>query len=424
MTHVLIVGGGGREHALAWKLAQSPRITRLSVAPGNAGTATLPRTRNVDIDATDVVSLLDYAESAGVDVTVIGPEEPLARGLADQFEAVGLRAFGPLRRAALIETSKSYAKALMQRWGVPTAPYEVFTALDPAMEYVMTHPVRELVIKADGLARGKGVFLPVGEADAEGILRALLERNALGTAGRKVLIERRLRGQEVSLMAFCDGQHLVPIPAVCDYKRLHDGGAGPNTGGMGGYAPAFAPDVQRTLTEAILVPVVAGLAEAGTPFRGVLYAGVILTADGPQVLELNVRFGDPGAQVVLPLLQTDLLDVIEACIDGTLGALDVRWWDAAAVAVELVTAGYPARRHVGLPVTVEVPASEDVLIFHAGTRRRADGVLVTHGSGRVLTLTALGPDLHTAIKQVYGAVRGVHFAGMHYRTDIGAHGLE
>ena len=423
MTHVLIVGGGGREHALAWKLAQSPRVAQLSVAPGNAGTATLPRTRNVDIDATDVVSLLDYAESAGVDVTVIGPEEPLARGLADQFEAVGLRVFGPLRRAALIETSKSHAKALMRRWGVPTAPYEVFTALDAAMEYVMTHPAHELVIKADGLARGKGVFLPLGEADAEGILRALLERNALGQAGRRVLIERRLHGPEVSVTVFSDGLHLAPIPATCDYKRLDDGGAGPNTGGMGGYAPVLSPDEQRTLTEAILAPVVAGLAEAGTPFRGVLYAGVMLTDDGPQVLELNVRFGDPGAQMVLPLLQGDLLDVIEACIDGTLGALEVRWRDGAAVALELVTAGYPTRNDPPQPIALDVPRSDDVHIFHARTRRLADGALVTDG-GRVLTLVGLGADLRTAIKRAYGAVQGVHFAGMHYRTDIGARGLE
>ncbi len=423
MTHVLIVGGGGREHALAWKLAQSPRITRLSVAPGNAGMASLPRTRNVDIDATDVVSLLDYAESADVDLTVIGPEEPLAHGLADQFEAVGLRVFGPLRRAALIETSKSHAKALMRRWGVPTAPYEVFTALDAAMEYVMTHPVRELVIKADGLARGKGVFLPQGEADAEGILRALLERNALGAAGHKVLIERRLRGPEVSVMAFCDGLHLAPIPAACDYKRLYDGGEGPNTGGMGGYAPALPMTQQQAIIETILAPVVAGLAEAGTLFRGVLYAGVMLTDDGPLALELNVRFGDPGAQVVLPLLETDLLDVIEACIEGTLGALEVRWRRGTAVAVELVTAGYPARNDPDLPIGVDVPHSDKVLIFHAGTRRRADGALVTQG-GRVLTLTALGPDLRTAIKRAYGAVEHIRFAGMHYRTDIGARGLE
>ncbi len=423
MTHVLVVGGGGREHALAWKLAQSSRVTQLTVAPGNAGTAALPRTRNVDIDATDVVSLLDYAESANVDMTVIGPEEPLARGLADQFAAVGLRVFGPLRRAALVETSKSHAKELMRRWGVPTAPYEVFTELDAAMEYVMTHPVRELVIKADGLARGKGVFLPLGEADAEGILRALLERNALGHAGRRVLIEQRLHGPEVSVAAFCDGQHLAPIPAACDYKRLRDGGEGPNTGGMGGYAPALKEDEQRALTETVLAPMVAGLAEAGTPFRGVLCAGVMLTEAGPQVLELNVRFGDPAAQLVLPLLETDLLDVIEACVEGTLDALTLQWRRGAAVAVELVTAGYPARSDPNLPIAIDVPPSDDVLIFHAGTRRRADGTLVTWG-GRVLTLTALGPNLRTAIKRAYGAVGRVRFAGMHYRTDIGARGLE
>jgi phosphoribosylamine--glycine ligase len=352
MTHILVIGGGGREHALAWKLAQSPRATRISVAPGNGGMAMIPTAASVDIDATDIVSLIDYVDTEAVDLTVVGPEEPLAGGLVDQFEAAGLRIFGPQRSAAMIETSKSHAKHLMQRYGVPTAPFVEFTELLPAMEYVVTHLVDELVIKADGLAQGKGVFLPRGEDDAEGILRALLERDALGPAGHRVIIEHRMQGPEVSVMAFCDGETLAPMPGVCDHKRLRDEDRGPNTGGMGAIAPspALTPDLARRVEREILLPVLHGLAADGMTFRGVLYAGVILAEQGPLALEMNVRFGDPGAQVVLPLLESDLLDVIDACLDGTLDPAALRWRDETAVSVVMVTEGYPTRRDPGLPV--------------------------------------------------------------------------
>lgn len=421
MTHVLIVGGGGREHAIAWKLAQSPRVSQISVAPGNAGTATLaPHVRNVAIDATDVVSLLDFAESEGVDLTVVGPEEPLAGGLVDQFDAAGLRTFGPHRQAALIETSKSYAKQVMKANGVPTAPYRLFDSLDDAMDYVTTQPADSLVIKADGLARGKGVFLPLGQSDAEGILRSLLERDALGAAGRQVIIERRIAGEEVSVMAFTDGRSIAVMPPVRDHKRLYDRDEGPNTGGMGAYAPApiVTPAQLERIRAEIIEPALAGLQSAGCCFRGVLSVGVALTEGGPLALELNARFGDPAAQTVLPLLETDLLDVFEACLDGALDRAPLRWCDCAAVTVILATAGYPEHSDPGLPIVQTAPVPDGVLVFHAGTRI-ADGGLVTTG-GRIVGLTGIGPDLAAARDQAYEAARRFHFEGVHYRTDIGA----
>jgi phosphoribosylamine---glycine ligase len=425
MTHVLVVGGSGRAHAIAWKLAQSPRVSRISVAPGNAGTAAVPMAHNIDVDATDIVSLLDFAESYDVDLTVVGPEEPLAGGLVDQFEAAGKRIFGPRRDAAMIETSKSFAKELMTDFGVPTAPYELFTELEPALDFVMSTRVDGIVIKANGLARGKGVFLPMGESDAEGILRSLLERDALGNAGRKVLIERRLIGTEISVMAFADGDSIAMMPAVSDHKRLYDNAVGPNTGGMGAFAPAPAltPDVAEEVRTRIMQPALAGLQErTGCCFRGVLNVGIVLTPDGPMALELNARLGDPSAQAVLPLLETDLLDVLEACVDGQLDALDVRWRDLAAVTVVLVTSGYPERNDPDIPIRLSPPFPDDVIVFHAGTRHAEDSTLVTTG-GRVLDLTGVGPDLETAITLAYDAVRRVYFDGIHYRTDIGARAL-
>jgi phosphoribosylamine--glycine ligase len=422
VTHVLIVGGGGREHAIAWKLAQSPRVSRISVAPGNAGTGEIAH--NVDIDATDVVSLLAFAEEERVDLTVVGPEEPLAGGLVDQFEAAGLRIFGPCRAAAMIETSKSYGKRLMLDYGVPTPSYEIFEHLDPALDYVMNHRVTNYVIKADGLARGKGVFLPRGETDAEGILRALLERDALGPAGRRVIIERKLIGPEVSVTAFTDGETVAMMPPIGDHKRLYDNDLGPNTGGMGSIAPT--PELTSELAEQVLHEimerVLTGLRVESCGFKGVLCAGVALTDEGPSALELNVRLGDPGAQAVLPLLETDLLDIFEACVDGTLGDAQVRWRDEAAVSVALATSGYPERRDPGLPIIQTATMPDGVIVFHGGTRYAADGTLVTTG-GRVLTVTGVGPDLATAVTLAYDAARRAHFDGVHFRADIGARAL-
>ncbi len=424
MTHVLVIGKGGRAHVLAWKLAQSPRIDRISVAPGNGGIESLARVQTVDIDPTDIVSLLDFAETEHVDLTVVGPEEPLAGGLVDQFEAAGLPTFGPHRQAAMIEFSKSYAKQLMVRHAVPTSPYEVFTDLDPALDFVMTHRASEIVIKADGLSRGKGVFLPRGESDAEGILRALLQRDALGNAGRKVIIEQRLIGPEISVMAFTDSRSLVMMPTLSDYKRLYDSDAGPNTGGMGAYAPAptVTPALAEQIRSRILQPIMDGLADDSCCFRGVLNVGVVLTPEGPMALELNARLGDPAAQVVLPLLETDLLDILEACVTETLDQVEVRWRAGSAVAVVLVTAGYPEHNEPGLPILIAPHLPDGVQIFHAGTRLVEDGTLVTT-TGRVLTLVGTGDDLPTAVTLAYDATRRVHFEGAHYRTDIGTRAL-
>jgi phosphoribosylamine--glycine ligase len=312
----------------------------------------------------------------------------------------------------------------MVRCGVPTAPYQVFEDMDHAFDYVMNHRVTDLVIKADGLARGKGVFIPRGESDAEGILRALLERDALGDAGRRVIIEQKIAGAEISVKAFTDGESLALMPPVCDYKQLYDHDVGPNTGGMGAYAPVLAlpPDLMAQIRRTIIKPVLAGLRADNAGFKGVLYAGLILTPDGPLVLELNARLGDPGAQTVLPLLETDLLDIFEACVDGTLGQLDVRWRAGAAVSVVMAAAGYPERKDPGIPIIREANLPDDVIVFHAGTRYAEDGELVTTG-GRVLTLTGTGPNLATAITRVYDAGRRIHFDGAHYRTDIGARAL-
>lgn len=421
MTHVLVVGRGGREHAIAWKLAQSPRVTRISVAPGNGGTEAIPIAQNLDIDATDVVSLLDFAETSPVDMTIVGPEEPLAGGLVDQFDAVGLPIFGPPRRAAMIEVSKSFAKDLMLQHGIPTAPYELFSDLDTALDYTNSHPVDEIVIKADGLARGKGVFLPKGASDAEGILRALLERDALGPAGRSVLIERRISGHELTVMAFTDGRSLAMMPAVREYKRLRDQGQGPNTGGMGAYAPAPAltPEIGAQVRLHIIEPLLAALNAGGCCFRGVLNVGIVLTPGGPLALELNARFGDPGAQAVLPLLETDLLSIVDACITGTLDELPVRWQKAAAVTIVLATASYPHHADPGLPVIHPNALPDDVLLFHAGTRTDANHALLTTG-GRVLDVTGLGHNLGEAMDRAYDVLGGVHFEGLHFRTDIAA----
>lgn len=419
MHHVLVIGGGGREHALAWKLVQSPRVSRVSVTPGNAGTAEIAD--NIDIDATDVVSLLEFAESQGVDLAVVGPEEPLASGLVDQFEAAGIPTFGPRRQAAMIETSKSYAKQLMVDHGVPTAPYNVFTDFDDALDYLLTHSFQDIVIKADGLARGKGVFLPKGESDAEGILRSLLERDALGRAGRRVVIEQRLIGDELSVMAFTDGRTVSLMPAVRDYKQLHEWGLGPNTGGMGSYAPAptTSPDILDQIKRRIIEPVLQGLQREGCCFAGVVYAGVVLTQDGPMALELNARFSDTGAQTVMPLLESDLLDILEGCINRTLNMVQIRWRERATATVVLASAGYPERRDPGLQIHLPSPVPDGIILFHAGTRRQPDGTLVTTG-GRVLNVTSTAPDLPMAVSMAYSAVRRIHFDGMQYRRDIGA----
>ena len=423
---VLVIGGGGREHALAWTLARSPQVETIYVAPGNGGTESgadsgATPVVNVPIPDADTAGLLDFAHRKAIGLTVVGPEAPLAAGLVDEFQARGLRCFGPSQVAAELEGSKAFAKAFMARHGLPTARFGIFDDFDEGLAWMRSvdYPV---VVKASGLAAGKGVIVPEDLAGAEAALRHLLIDRAFGEAGATVVIEERLTGPEASLLAFTDGETVVPMPVAQDHKRLLDGDRGPNTGGMGAYAPAdvlCATDVQR-LTETVLVPTVAGLRASGRRYVGVLYAGFILTADGPRLLEFNCRLGDPEAQVVLPLLASDLVDVCNACIDHRLGEIEIRWHDYAAACVVAAAEGYPVAYEKGRVITgVDDAAHRDgVTVFHAGTRRRDDGALVTHG-GRVLAVTALRPDIQQAVDAAHAGLAQIEFEGKQHRRDIG-----
>ena len=421
---ILIVGNGGREHALAWKLGQSARVQRLYVAPGNAGTAG----HNVDIAADDIPALLAFARENQIDLTVVGPEAPLAAGIVDIFQAAGMRVFGPKRAAARLEASKLFSKSLMRASGVPTADFAVFDTFEQALRFARALPFGSApacVIKADGLAAGKGVFVCDDADEAEAALRRIMLAREFGEAGAHVIIEERLSGREVSLLAFCDGARAVLMPPARDHKRIGDGDTGPNTGGMGAYAPApdVSPALLRDAQRLVFEPILEAMRAQGTPYVGVLYAGLMLLPspngknDHLSVLEFNCRFGDPETQVILPLLETDLLEVLSACIDGKLNELEVAWRPGAAATVVIASGGYPGPYANGLPVhgLTDVPAG--VTVFHAGTRMLGDNVL-TRG-GRVLDISATGVDLPEALARAYAGVSAIHFDGMQYRTDIG-----
>ena len=416
---VLVVGSGGREHALAWKLAQSPRLERLFVAPGNGGTAGLAE--NVPIAATDIPALRLFAQRERIDLTVVGPEAPLVAGLVDDFLAAGLHAFGPSASAARLEGSKAFAKRFMQEEGIPAAVGAAFRDYEAALAYLRQQE-GPLVIKASGLAAGKGVTVCATPEEAEEALRRLMVERALGPAGSEVVVEERLEGEEVSLLAFCDGRTVVPMLPARDYKRLSDGDRGPNTGGMGGYAPSpyLPPEVQDEVVSRIFRPAVEGMRRRGTPYVGVLYAGLMLTPQGPRLLEFNCRFGDPETQVLLPLLESDLLEILLACVEGRLGEIEVRWKEAATTCVVLAAPGYPGSYPTGDEIegVKEAALLPGVTVFHAGTRLE-NGRLLTAG-GRVLAVTALAADPSQARERVYEAVRRIRFPGMHYRRDIGS----
>jgi phosphoribosylamine--glycine ligase/phosphoribosylformylglycinamidine cyclo-ligase len=412
---ILVVGGGGREHALAWKLAQSSRVDHVYVAPGNAGTAALGT--NVPIQATDVAGLVDFARTERVDLTVVGPEAPLVAGLVDACTAAGVTAFGPTRAAAQLEASKAFAKRFMIEEGIPTAPAATFHIYDAARAYL--HQVgAPIVVKASGLAAGKGVFVCTTVDEAEAALEATMVRHEFGSAGDEVLIETCLQGEEVSLLAFCDGHTAVPMIPARDYKRVGDGDNGPNTGGMGGYAPSsyLPPHLIEAITARVLQPTLDGMRRRGTPYVGVLYAGLMLTDAGPRVLEFNCRFGDPETQSLLPLLEGDLVELLLACVHGRLGQAQVRWKPERAVCIVLAAGGYPGAYSPGAPITID--ADLPALVFHAGTRL-VDGRPVTAG-GRVLAVTATAPTLGEARDRAYAAVGHICFEGMQYRTDIAA----
>lgn len=411
---ILIIGSGGREHALAWKLAQSPLVGEIFIAPGNAGTALVGT--NVPIKVDDVAGLVAFAREKGIGLTAVGPEIPLALGLVDAFQAAGLPVFGPTQAAAQLEASKAFAKAFMQEVGIPTAVSATFTDYPQAASYLPDGPS---VIKASGLAAGKGVIVCDNRAEADAALRQIMLEREFGAAGDEVVIEERLTGPELSVLAFCDGKTAVPLCPARDHKRAYDGDLGPNTGGMGVYAPP--PDVDAALVERIMQtviqPAVDGMARRGTPYIGVLYAGIMLTPDGPKTLEFNCRFGDPETQVILPLLDGDLAEIMLACIEGRLTPEMVRVHPGACATVVMAAPGYPGSYPKGLPISGLADAPEDVLVFHAGTKAQ-DGQIVSDG-GRVLCISGRGADLATAVARAYAGVAAIHFEGAHYRKDIG-----
>ncbi|MDR1997917.1 MAG: phosphoribosylamine--glycine ligase [Candidatus Margulisbacteria bacterium] len=419
---ILLIGSGGREHALAWKIVQSSRVTKLYCAPGNPGTALLGE--NIAIAAEDSAGLKDFALKQRIDLTVVGPETPLTLGLVDEFEAAGLKIFGPSRAAAQLEGSKQFAKKIMHKYKIPTAKYEVFDDAQKALEhvYMSRFPV---VIKADGLAAGKGVTVAASLVEAKRAINAALKDKIFGAAGARIIIEEFLAGEEASILAFCDGAHFVPLAPAQDHKAVYDGDKGPNTGGMGAYSPApvVTDEVLRQVRETVFQPLLDGLAREGTPYRGILYAGLMLTADGPRVVEFNCRFGDPETQAVLPRLQTDIIDIFEACLAGKLDTQKIDWTSAAAVCVVLAADGYPGTYEKGREIAgVENAAAlPETYVFQAGTARQ-DGKLVTAG-GRVLGVTALGADIRTAIKNAYKAAELISFPGLHKRKDIGQKAL-
>jgi phosphoribosylamine--glycine ligase len=418
--NVLIIGSGGREHAIAWKVAQSPKLSKLYIAPGNPGTAECGE--NVALDISNHAAVIRFCREKQVDLVIVGPETPLAAGIADALAGAGIRCFGPSKAAAQIEASKVFSKHFMARHGIPSARYATFTKLAEALAHLerIDYPI---VIKASGLAAGKGVILPETKAEAESVLREMLEGGAFGAAGDEVVIEERMSGPEVSLMAFTDGKTVVPMLPAQDHKRIFDDDQGPNTGGMGAYAPApiFTSDLMDEAFETVLIPAVSGLRLEGTPFVGVLYAGLMLTPDGLRVLEFNCRFGDPETQAVLPLLETDLVEVAKACVDGNLAETDVRWGAGAAVSVVLASKGYPEKAESGQFISIG-GLPEGVVCFHAGTKTDADGRLRTAG-GRVLGVTAWAQGLSEAVKAAYAAAGQVHFDGMQFRKDIARRAL-
>lgn len=420
---VLLVGNGGREHAIAWSLTRSPDLAQLYVAPGNGGTARLPKTENVPIPATDIPALLAFAQQHIIDLTVVGPEAPLVDGLADALREAGLRVFGPDRAAAQIEGSKAFSKQFMHQHGIATGKALTFTDLVDALDYLSA--LDELpVIKASGLAAGKGVVLPENMDQARDTLRAIMAERRFGDAGDTVLIEERMSGPEVSVLAFCDGDSVALMPAAQDRKRLRDHDEGPNTGGMGAFAPAplATPELLETALHDVILPAVRGLSEEGAPYVGVLYAGLMLTGDGPKVLEFNCRFGDPETQAILPLLKSDLLAVMNACVDGTLAQFDIQWSDQTAATVVAASGGYPGDYETGRIITgFDAAEAEGCTVFHAGTT--LDGGDLRTAGGRVLAVTGTGPDLPAAIQRAYAGIAHIHFDDMHFRTDIGRAGI-
>lgn len=411
---VMVIGSGAREHALVWKLRQSPLVRDIFAAPGNAGTSAIAT--NISVSPDDLQALARVAQQYRIDLTVVGPEAPLAAGIVDVFEGMGLTIFGPSKAASQLEASKIFAKTLMQRYSIPCARGSSFTRRQDAVDFISKMPP-PVVVKADGLAAGKGVVVASSKEEAMAAVDDFMVKKTLGKAGEKVIVEECLTGREVSLLAFSDGRSLLPMVPACDYKRALDGDMGPNTGGMGSYSPPTffsQPDIDYVCRN-IMEPVIQGLANEGSPYRGVLYAGLMVTPDGPKVLEFNVRFGDPETQVILPRLKGDLAEIMLASVQGKLAGKQAEWSTDAAVGVVLASGGYPGKYQTGLPISGLDQVDSDVVVFHAGTSKK-NGI-VTAG-GRVLTVVAGGPSIAAARSKVYASIPLIQFEGCHYRKDI------
>ena len=413
---ILVVGSGGREHTLVWKIAQSPRVEKVFAAPGNAGTAAIAE--NLNLRPTDVEGLSKAAKEKGIDLVVVGPEAPLASGIVDYFDSLGIPIFGPTKAATQVESSKVFARNLMEKYGIPCPKGAIFSSYSKACEYLQEQrpPV---VIKADGLAAGKGVIIAGSWAEAQKALGDIMKAKIFGSAGDRVIIDEYLSGREVSLIAFTDGKTVSPMVPACDYKKIGDNDQGPNTGGMGSYSPPdfFSAGMTKKVTKDILLPAVKAMAKEGLPYKGVLYVGLMIVDGKPVVLEFNARFGDPETQVVLPLLKTDLVDILIAVGQGNLDRVKIEWSSEACVGVVMSSGGYPGSYKTGFPIQGIDNVDKDVLVFHAGTKLGNDGIIYTDG-GRVLTVVGVSEDMAEARKKVYRNIGNIYFEGCYYRKDI------
>ena len=417
---VLVIGSGGREHALCWKIKQSSQVTELFCAPGNGGISSLAEC--VDIKADDIIPLVDFAKERGIDLTVVGPEVPLVKGIVDLFEKEGLKIFGPSQAAARLEGSKVFAKNFMKRWDIPTAKYATFTDAKGAVAYLADQKY-PLVVKASGLAAGKGVMICQDQFTAEEAIGKIMNEKIFKDAGNSLVIEEFLEGEEASILAVCDGKSFQLLESAQDHKRIFDDDMGPNTGGMGAYSPApvVTDALRKTIGDKIIRPVVEGMADEEAPFKGILYAGIMVTKDGPKVLEFNTRFGDPETQAILPRLKTDLVDLMMASIDGKISGLSLEWDERPCVCVVMAAGGYPGNYATGQMISGLDQIPEGAIVFHAGTKKQNDTILTS--GGRVLGVTALGKDISETIANTYVAVRKISFEGSSFRNDIGKKAL-
>ena len=413
---ILVIGGGGREHTLVWKIVQSPRVEKVFAAPGNAGTAAIAE--NLNLHPTDIEGLGKAGKEKGIDLVVVGPEAPLASGIVDYFDNLGIPVFGPNKAATQIESSKAFARNLMEKYGIPYPKGAVFSSYFEARKYLEEQPL-PVVIKADGLAAGKGVIIADSLTEAHKALSEIMETGIFGSAGDRVMIDEYLIGREVSLIAFTDGKTVSPMIPACDYKKIGDNDQGRNTGGMGSYSPPgfFSAGMTEKVTRNILVPAVQAMAEEGMLYKGVLYAGLMIVDGEPVVIEFNARFGDPETQVVLPLLKTDLVDILLAVVQGNLAQLKIEWSSEACVGVVMASGGYPGSYKTGFPIQGIDTVDKDVLVFHAGTKLGNDGIIYTDG-GRVLTVAGMGKDIAEGREKVYRNIGSIQFEGRYYRKDI------